>query len=252
MAQHDGLFGILLDIDNHRIVVADGIVFALGSILGHRNGREEPFDLLLHLIDIHIAHHNDGLQVRTVPLLVIVPQVLILEVVDHLHRTYRHTVLIFRAAVHLWHRQFHQSLYGTSGTTCAPLLVNHATLLVNLLILQQQVVTPIVQDEQTRVNDTLAFQGYSRNIIHRLLDTGIGIQVGTKLHTDGLAPGNDTQTLALAREILRPVKCHMLQKMSQSALTGLFLNRAHTLGNIEFSQSGFLGIMTDVVRHTIL
>ena len=40
--------------------------------------------------------------------------------------------------------------------------------------------------------------------------------------------------------------------MSQSALTGFFLNRTHPLGNIEFSHSGLLGIMTDVVRHTVL
>ena len=44
----------------------------------------------------------------------------------------------------------------------------------------------------------------------------------------------------------------MLQEVSQSALAGLFKDGTNTLGDIEISQSWFLGIMTDVVRHTIL
>ena len=112
--------------------------------------------------------------------------------------------------------------------------------------------TPVVQDEQTRVDNTLTFQGDCRDVIDRLFHTSIGIQVGTELHANGLTPGNNAQAFALAREILRTVKRHVLQEMSQSALTGFLLNRAHPLGNVEISQSRFLGIMTDIVRHSVL
>ena len=158
MAQHDRLFGVLLDIYNHRIVVVDWIVLPLGSILGHRNRREKLLDFLLHLIHVDIAHHYNSLQVRTIPLVIIVAQILIREVVDHIHRTNGHAVLVLGAAIHLWQRQLHHSLYGTSGTTCAPHFMNHASFLVYLFVFEQQIVTPVVQDEQTRVDNALTLQ----------------------------------------------------------------------------------------------
>ncbi len=86
VTKNDGLFGVFLNIDNHLFVVGHGIVDALGATLGQRNGREEFLDFLLDLIHIDIAYDDDGLQVRTVPLLVIVAQVLVWEVVDDVHR----------------------------------------------------------------------------------------------------------------------------------------------------------------------
>ena len=44
----------------------------------------------------------------------------------------------------------------------------------------------------------------------------------------------------------------MLQKVSQSALAGFFKDGTNALGDIEIGQSWLFGIMTDVVRHTIL
>ena len=38
VTQHDGLLGILLDGDNHLVIVANGVIDALGWLLGHGDG----------------------------------------------------------------------------------------------------------------------------------------------------------------------------------------------------------------------
>ena len=158
MTQHHRLFLILLNVNDHLVVIADGIVFALGRILGSWNLREELLDFLLHLVNVHIAHNDDGLQVGTIPLMVVVAQVLIREVVDDIHRTDRHAVFILRTLIDLRHRLLHQSLHGTSGTSCTPFFMNHATLLVNLLVIQQQIVAPVIENKQTGVSNAFALQ----------------------------------------------------------------------------------------------
>ena len=134
MTQDDRLFDIFLDVDNHLVVIAYRIVLALSRILRHGNLGEQLLNLLLHLVDINVTHHDDSLQVRTIPLMIIVTQVLIGEVVDDVHRTNRHAVLILRALIDLWHRLFHQSLHSLACTTCTPLFMDDTSFLVNLCI----------------------------------------------------------------------------------------------------------------------
>ena len=252
VAEHDGLLLILLDADNHRVVVVHRIVDALGGVLRHGDGGEELLDFPLHLVHVDVAHDDDGLQVGPIPLIIIVAQVLIGEVVYDIHRTDGHTVLILRALVDLRHGLLHESLHGASGTTCAPLLVDDATLLVYLGILEQQVMAPVVEHQQAGVDDTLTLQRSRTDVIDGLLNAGIGIEVGAELHADGLTPGHDAQALALAGEVLRAVEGHVLQEVGQSALAGLFLNAAYTLGDVEISQSRLLGVVADVVRQPVL
>ena len=252
MAEHDGLFGVFLYIDNHLLVVANGIIHTLGTILGQGDGREHLLDLLLHLVHIDIAHHYDSLQVGAIPLIIIVAQVLIGEVIDNVHRANGHAVLILGAGIDLGHGLLHEPLNGTACPSRAPLLVNHAALLVYLGILEQQVVAPVVEHEQTGIENALALERGRSDVIDGLVDGGVGIEVGTKLHADGLAPRHDAQSLAFAGEVLRAVEGHVLQEVSQSALPWLLLDGAHALGNIEIGQSGFLGIVTDVVGQSVL
>ena len=89
-------------------------------------------------------------------------------------------------------------------------------------------------------------------MIDRLVNRGVGIQVGTELHADGLAPGYNAQLSVLAGEVLRTVKRHVLQEVGQSALTGFLQNGAYTLGNIEISQSRLFRIMADIIGHSIV
>ena len=210
MAQHDGLFGIFFNVDNHFLVVCHGKVDALGTLLRQRNGRESLLDFLFHLVYVEVADHDNGLQVGPIPLLVIVAQILIREVVDDFHRADGQAVFVLCTCIHFRHGQFHESLDGLSGTARTPLLMNDTALLVYLVVLQQQIVAPVVQHQQARVDDAFAFQRSRPDVIDGLVDTGIGIQVCTELHADGLAPGHNAQFLALAGEILRAVEGHVL------------------------------------------
>ena len=70
-------------------------------VLGHLDVAEDIFDLLLNQVDIHVAHHHDGLVVGAVPLLVVVAQSLGLEVVDNLHQSDRHAVTVFAVGIEL-------------------------------------------------------------------------------------------------------------------------------------------------------
>ena len=158
MTEDNRLLGIFLYAYNHRVVVVDRIIYAFCGILRHRDRREGLLDLLLHLVDIEIAHHDDSLQVGTIPFMIIVTQILIREIVYYIHRSDRHAVFILRAFIHLWHSLLHQSLYSHACTTCAPLLVDDTTLLVDLCIFQQQIVAPVVEHQQTGVDDTLTLQ----------------------------------------------------------------------------------------------
>ena len=147
---HDGrLLLVLLYGDNHPLIVGNGIVDALGRMLRHGNLREKRLHLLLNLVDVDVAYYNDGLQVGAIPLLVVVAQVLIGKVVDNLHRADGQAVLILGTLVDGGHGVLHQPLHGHAGTAIAPLLVYHATLLVYLLVFEQDVVAPVVEHEQT-------------------------------------------------------------------------------------------------------
>ena len=158
MTEHNGLLLILLDVDNHLVVIGYWIVDTLGSLLWHWDRREDFLDYLLHLINVEIANNDDGLQIGAIPLLIVVAQVIIREVVYNVHRADRHAVFVLGTFINLWHSLLHKALNGHSGTTCAPLLVDDTTLLVDLGILKQQIVAPIVQNQQTRVDYAFALK----------------------------------------------------------------------------------------------
>ena len=252
MTEHNRLLRILLNIDNHRVVVVHRIIDALGTFLRQGDRRENLLHLLLHLVDIEVTYHNNSLKVRTIPFLVVVTEVLIGEVVDNIHRANGQTVFILRTFINLRHSLFHQSLNGHTCSAGAPFLMDNAAFLIYLLVFQQQIVAPVVQNQQTGVSNAFTLQRYGRNIVYRLVNRSIGIQIGTKLDTNRLTPRYDTQFFAFTREVLRSVKRHMLQKVSQSTLAGLLKDGANALGDIEISQSWLFGVMTEIVRHTIL
>ena len=137
---------------------------------------------------------------------------------------------------------------GGIGTN-TPFLMDDATLVVNILIGEQQVASPVVENQQTRIyggrNGSYRYIIY---IIYGLVDAGIGIEILTKLHTDTLTILDD----AIAGEVLGTIEAHVLQKMCQSALVLLFKDRAYLLSNVEVGLTLGLSIVTDIIRHSIL
>ena len=89
-------------------------------------------------------------------------------------------------------------------------------------------------------------------MIDRLVYRGVRIEVGTELDADGLAPGHDAQLAVLARKVFRTVEGHVLQEVSQSALTRFLQDRPHPLGNVEVGQSCLLGIVAKIVGQPVV
>ena len=252
VTENNRLFLVFLDVDNHLLIVGHRIINTFGCLLRHWDRRENLLDFLLHLINIDIAHNNYCLQVRAIPLLIIVAQVLIREVVYDVHRADRHTVFVLGSLINLGHSLLHESLNGHTGTTCAPLFVNNTTLLIDFGILKQQIVTPVMQNQQTRVDNALALQWGRTYVINRLVYRGIGIEIGTELNADGLAPGNNAKFLTLSWEVLGAVECHVLKEVGKSALTWLLKYRTYALGNVEIGKASLLCIVADIIGHAIL
>ena len=170
MAEHNGLLGVFPDGDNHLVVVTHGIIDTLSGFLGHGDGRVDFLDFLFHLVHVDVTHHNDGLQVGAIPLLVIVAQVLIGEMVNDVHRADGHAVLIFCSPVDDGQDIFLHALHGHSRTAGAPFLMDDAAFLVNLLILEQQVMAPVVKYQQTRVDDSLTNERSRTDVINGMVD----------------------------------------------------------------------------------
>ena len=96
-SQNYWLFAILFYGHNHAFVVGHGVIDALRRVLGCGNGREQLLNLGLDGIYVDVAHHYDGLQVGTIPLVIIILEVLVGKVVNDVHRADGHAVFVFRA-----------------------------------------------------------------------------------------------------------------------------------------------------------
>ena len=130
--------------------------------------------------------------------------------------------------------------------------MDDATFLVYLLVFEEDELAPVVEHQETGVDDALTFDGSGTDMIYRLIDRGISIEVGTKLHADGLAPRHDAEFLALAREMLGTIESHVFQEVSQATLARFFQDGAYTLGNIEVGESRLLVVKTDVISESVL
>ena len=133
------------DGDERFLVVGHGEVRAGCGGFGHTDGAEHFLYLALDAVGVNVAHHNDALQVGAVPLLVVVAQGLVGEVVHHLHGADGQAVGILAVFEEHGEHFFVHAHHGSHAG--APLLVDDAALLVNLLRVEGQGVGPVVQDE---------------------------------------------------------------------------------------------------------
>ena len=170
MTEDDRLLLVLLDGDNHLVIIVHRIVDALGRILVCLNLTKELLDFPLHHIHVEVTHHHDGLQVGAIPLLIVVTQVLVREVIHDVHIADRQTVLILAALVYLRHHILHHALHGHARTAVAPFLVDDATLLVYLLGFKVDKLAPVVEHQEAGVDDTFALDGSRTDVINRLID----------------------------------------------------------------------------------
>ena len=188
------LLVFLADIDRLGIV-GNGLGNHLSGIGLQLDTAKETLDISLCLLHIHITHHDDSLIVGTIPFTIISAQSLGLEVIHNLHQSDRHAMAVLTARIKGRKSTLQHALGGTG--THAPFLVNDTTLLVNLLFFEQKSVRPVFQYKQTGIECSLTLGRNIANTIDRFIDTGIGIEITSELHTQRTGIVDNTVALEM-------------------------------------------------------
>ena len=141
------LFLVLVDNEDRLCIIWNRIGCNQCTVLWQYNATEHLLDLLFYLVNVYVTNYDDTLIVRTIPLLVVSLQEWTLEVIDNLHKSYRHAMTVLRTRIEL--RQI--ALQHTLVSTCAktPFFVDNATLFLYLFLFQQQSVCPVEENQQT-------------------------------------------------------------------------------------------------------
>ena len=240
-----GLFVAAYYVDGFYII-GYGKVGAFGRILGHFDGREEFFDASFHLVDVDVTDNDDSLIVGTVPFVVVVAQVLVGEVHHYFHRTDRQTVGILASCKHLGQDFLYDTPVGVVAGT--PLFVYHTALAVYLIVFEQDGARPVVQYEEAGVYQSGVGRGYVRYAIYRLVESGVGIDVGAEFYTvvfeivEHCFPG----------EVLQSVESHVLQEVCQTALVLFFENRTYALCDVKFGAVFGCLVVADVIGESVV
>ena len=129
-----GLFLVLINQYDRLLVVVYRIVLTFGGIGLGGNIRKHFLDLGFDGIHIYITNYHNTLQVRTVPLFIVVSQSLRFEVHYDLHCSDRETSGILRSFEHDWKHLFLETLYGAHTGT--PFFVDDSAFLVYFLRVQ--------------------------------------------------------------------------------------------------------------------
>ena len=239
----DLLLLVLVDDDDSRLVVGHGLLNHLCGVGIEFAVLEELLDLGLDVVHIHVTHDDQGLVVGTIPLVVVVTQLLVGKVINHAHQADGQALAELGIGVQGFQLALeHAHLCALAQT---PLLVDHTALLVDLLVGEQQTVAPVLEDEQARIDGTLARAGHVVDVIDGLGNAGVGIQVATEVHTQ--RAGVVDNALALAVEVLTAVEGHVLQEVGETTLALLLLNGAHALSDVEVHTVLGIIVVADVI-----
>ena len=130
----------------------------------------------------------------------------------------------------------------------APLLDDDSPLRIDLLRLVEHKGRIIMHDEDAGVDYGRTDQ---RNVVEHiccLLDSRGGVDIASEAGSDALEPVKD----ALVRKILGSVEAHVLQEVGQPVLVRGLLDGSYVGSEVEFSPSGRLIIVADVVGKPVV
>ena len=167
------------------------------------------------------------------------------EIVDNLHRADRQTIAVLRLGIHGGKNLLEDT--HAAHVACAPFLMDHAALLIDFLAVEQELVGPVVENEQAGVLHTYAGGGNGRDVVYGLVGAGICVEILTEFHTDRLKPGYEL----VAGEVLGSVEAHMLQEVGETALVVVLKNRSDLLGDEEVCLTFGGLVVADVVVEAV-
>ena len=170
------LLNVLFNHYDRLLVIGNGIGLNLGGIgTGSGDVLEHFLNLGFGVVHVNVADDDQCLVVGAIPLVVVVTQHLIGEVVHDIHRADHIALGILRAGEQVLQLAVAHAFVGIAAQS--PLLVDDTALLVNFLVGEQQAVAPIFEHEQARIQRTLAGRGHVVDVIDGLSEIGIGIHV---------------------------------------------------------------------------
>ena len=144
------------------------------------------------------------------------------------------------------HRQLRVEDPGVGTETRAPLLEDDATLLVDLGRFERHGVRPVLEEQQGSVDDGRAI-GRNPQLVDRLIEAGVGVDVGAKAHSGRLQERDPV----LLGKVTRPVEGHVLDKVRQPALVVVFEHRSGVHHEPDLGTVLRLLVGADVVAHPV-
>ena len=169
-----------------------------------------------------------------------------LEVVYYFHCTNRHALCILVIGEHFGELSCKHTQACIVSRT--PFFVDHPTLFVNFFAVECNVVAPVVHDKKTAIDNFNPLVCRSIHYsIYCFVKCSVSIKVCPKLATNALQESNKV----LPGEVLRPVECHVLKKVSKTGLWVFFENRTHLLCDVVISTILGVFVVTNNVGQTI-
>ena len=233
------------DTDDGLVVVLYGDVDTLSSVHWRGDICEDLLELRLYIVDVYVTDDDDRLEVGAVPLLVVVTQHLIGEVADDVHLPDGEALAVLVARE--GHTEELLRVSHISVVAAAPFFFDDSTLSVDFLVFEADEATPVVEDEDTAVDDAATWYGDLHQRIDRAVKAGISVDVTTEARPDTFEEVDNP----LAREVLGAVEGNVLEEVCEPLLGVFFLHRAYLLGDVKFCAALGLFIMSDEVGESV-
>ena len=239
--------GFLVGADGHErlLVGADAVGLFLARVLLGGDVAEHRLDLGFHLGHVDVADYDDGLEIRTVPIVIEVLDDLVVEGLQDVEFTDGHTVGV--AGVLHEDRPVLLAHTVVGAEAEAVFLDDDTALLVNLLVVVEQTGGPAAEDLETEV-DVTGIVGRHRNHIDGLVEAGVGVEVSAEHH----ALAAQVVHHAVAREALDAVEGHVLGEVRQALLVVVLLVGAGVHRETELHAVFRVSVPTDVIGQTVV
>ena len=204
-------FGIGFDGKQGFFVVGNGIVFPRRRVVRVFEIGEGVENALLDFGAFKIADGHNRRQVRAVPFLVEVDELRAGNAFDDLDLADGQPLRIARSVKNDGQLFVVQSSLGASAGS--PFLDNDAAFLVNFFRLKLDAPHPVFQHLEGGLDHFLIIGGNFQHI-NRFVKRSVGVEVGSKAHSNAFQEVDQFQLL----EVFRAVKSHVFEEVSQAKL----------------------------------
>ena len=238
---------LLVGGNSHKgfLIVGNAVNGTLFGVDGSATLAEEGLHAAFHLIHIKVTHNNHSLHVGTIPVLIKTDNVVAFKTHNHTLQANGKTLSVTRALQHGGPSLVAQTVGSTQVAT--PLLMNNATLCLNLFGLEKQTATPAIEDVETHLHHGGIVGGHV-HIIHRLVEAGVRINATAKLNAVLLQGINHR----VAGETLNAIESHVLAEVSQTTLRLILEDRAGIGHHAELDAVLRHLVGTDVVGQAVV